>query len=323
MLIKGLELNCYNTKLIFQEINILRIVNSLIKIRHFGFSSCKNLTNSTINLLMLPQNNISHLNLDFSLIDDRSFDIISLFSSQLNKLSLQFCKRITKNGLFQLFSKPLDNLKFLSLRGIECFGKKCINQLIENAKNLNILLLHNNIMSDFKICLIMNSMINLHYLEISKLIMNKNLTSFIFQNLNRMNCNLKTIDLSFNEFITDQSLIEMLKFNCKIEKLVLKSCNNITLKSIKFCSEVLKNSLRIFNLKYIKFNEEDLHQIFEIFKNFNFLSFVHMTIPNNFFKIINNINKKYQEKDSNFIENAKRRIMIKDNEENIYFFLYF
>lgn len=130
--ITRLQLNSYKINFLVQQQSLLQLALQYTSLRSLDLASCQNL-NSTVFQEIFLQNHatLQVLNLDFTQIEDQDLEFINSYNIQLVSLSLNKCKRLSKQGLLEFFSQQ-KSLSYLSLRHLLSVTKAVLNLVAEN-----------------------------------------------------------------------------------------------------------------------------------------------------------------------------------------------
>ena len=297
--LKTLYLNSYSYKFHLSEITILQTVSTLSSLRCLGIASCKNFQLGNIASVTPNLFSVRELNLDFTDIDDYSIQLASELFGKLRTISLKCCKKISEEG-FNFLTQRLINLEGCNFKYNINFGSTALQNLIYYSKKLRKLKLANNYISNKDITSVFEYTHNIKELVLCSMNDSDQFTSDCFFDLVNSKLlqapsfwKIKSIDLSNNAYIKDQTIIDLTKLNLiNLCFLSLQDCTNLTVESfikiafscfgpklieLNFCIQKVEIDLQVFKICKPKFRKLATLDLYE--------TSIHNNLAKNYYEI--------------------------------------
>ncbi|KAL4478505.1 hypothetical protein ABPG74_006740 [Tetrahymena malaccensis] len=285
-----LSINCYKTRQqipIFAFLHMEQIYNNLTSL---GLASCNGINKEILSSLISKNSSqLQELVMDYTQLEGALETIAQTQTTQLKKISINYCKRITKQEIIT-FCNSQTQLEYVSFKQIKCFTKKALVPLVNNNyKTLKSVILEGNKIDNTHIAFLLRYCRNIKSLSLRKMDrVDANFSNQLFhvimqfaktENYNEMHEKLTYLDISFNQTFNDESISCVSQLFPNLYTFILDQCSIHSLNSLLPLKYSI-NSLNLSSNLIIIKQEQDFEAFCKTLSEFYYLNTIFIEIPN-------------------------------------------
>ncbi|KAL4510430.1 hypothetical protein ABPG72_020892 [Tetrahymena utriculariae] len=285
-----LSINCYKTRQQIPIIAFLHMEQIYNNLTSLGLASCNGINREILSSFISKNSSqLQELIMDYTQLEGALETISQTQTAQLKKISINYCKRITKQEIIT-FCNSQTQLEYVSFKQIKCFTKKALVPLVHNNyKTLKSVILEGNKIDNTHVAFLLRYCKNIQSLSLRKMDrVDVNFSNQLFdvimqfaktENYSEIHEKLTYLDISFNQTFNDESISCISQLFPNLYTFILDQCSVHSLTSLLPLKYSI-NSLNLSSNLIIIKSEQDFEAFCKTLSEFYYLNTIFIEIPN-------------------------------------------